>query len=111
MSVNTTPEHSHLTEQEQEQQTQEPGYVPKWSYEPDPEKIVLPTIGSIVYLFNRQTTKPFAGIVADVDGYIINVAAIGHLGESMGSLTIVPHVSSRQEIVDTWWWDWPPRQE
>jgi len=109
MSVNTTPEHSHLTEQEheQEQQTQEP-YVPKWDYEP--EKIVLPTIGRIVHLFSGHKTKPLVGIVCDVDGYSIIVAAFNDLGESMGGLIAVPHATHRQDD-SYWWWDWPQRQE
>ena len=73
-------------------------------------KITLPTIGRVVYVYHDKEDSPMAAIVAKVDidatGLNINAHVIAQSGDTIpGGIQHVPHISERPPSVP-FYWDW-----
>lgn len=79
------------------------------------KNVEKPTIGRMVYVFTNAISgvpkdKPFAAVVANVDGLTINAMVIGHSGDIiLGGAQHIVHLSEHEH--QTFWWDWMPYQK
>lgn len=84
---------------------------------PAPSAVTLPTIGRVVYLYDRlgaEPEKPYTAFVADVsvngNPLTINCACLTHTGDAfIGGFQGVPHKSD--PLDSRVYWDWMPYQK
>jgi hypothetical protein len=71
-------------------------------------KIPEPTIGRMVYYYHPSFLKPCAAVVADCDGYTVNLGVVNHDGTGFAACG-VQH--AHRATVDQAHWDWMPFQK